>query len=176
MTILAWLGGICGAVVLAVALLLIYFWWEEEHVRKKGRVLFAALVQANNMLFEPGDDDLPAQFLITFDPKLQQRPRELLTMAERVFDLKNTEPKGPDLQLVARTVTDEKYRPDSRDKLPVSFTGGPVVYSVHIMVHRALLKNGILQKKYIVCKALPGDSGPTLMVPYSELPQGKVSS
>ena len=39
-----------------------------------------------------------------------------------------------------------------------------------LLVLRQLLSQGMLQQQYIACKALPGERGQVIMVPFDELP------
>jgi hypothetical protein len=71
--------------------------------------------------------------------------------------LKGKKPSDPDERKVARLVSNEAYRPGCRDRLPESFTGGPVVYAVHLVVEIARLPAKRLDRPYVYCKAIPGD-------------------
>jgi hypothetical protein len=143
---------------------------RREHVLANGRTLKAYLVQANSTLFQrqdaPPGFGQPAQFLISFDESIAASPEAMLALARRMAGLKGKKPSDPDERKVARLVTDETYRPGSRARLPESFTGGPVVYAVHFVVEIARLPAKRLDRPYVYCKAIPGDTGWVFMVDY----------
>lgn len=79
----------------------------------KGKIVWAAIVQANTMLF---DDKLayscPA--MIIYDPKGLATVEQLHDAARKLFELKNTEPDDPELAKHAEIITGERKR-DSMD-------------------------------------------------------------
>ncbi|MGE4073401.1 MAG: DUF1444 family protein [Lysobacterales bacterium] len=77
---------------------------------REGRIVWAALVMANNLLFKPGKEDCPALLVYSLDPWFESRPDELHAIARRIFELKNTQPTNPDLRALARLVTEESDR------------------------------------------------------------------
>ncbi len=77
---------------------------------REGRIVWAALVMANNLLFKPGKEDCPALLVYSLDPRFESRPDELHDIARRIFELKNTEPAEPELRALARLVTEESDR------------------------------------------------------------------
>src|SRR5262249_41443132 len=101
-------------------------------VARRGVPVTAALVQANNRLFEPGREPLPATTLFTFDKHIPDRDAWLDQMARRVFRLKTEEPQNDDEAEVAQLTRDERARMYRRVELPSSFTGGPTVYAADL--------------------------------------------
>jgi hypothetical protein len=65
------------------------------------------LIQANTLLFEPGNDDCPACFVYSPDTYFDARPQELRLIGHKIFSFKETNPSDPKLKEVARRVTDE---------------------------------------------------------------------
>jgi hypothetical protein len=167
-----------GLVIVAAIAGCILFVWamtaankrRREHVMTNGETVKAWLVQANNALFQPQEASpgfgLPAQFLISFDESAADSPEVMQGLAKRMTALKGKKPSDPAERKVAKLVTDETYRPGCRDRLPESFTGGPVVYAVHVVVEPARLPAKRIDRPYIYCKAIPGDSGWVFMVDY----------
>jgi hypothetical protein len=74
---------------------------------KEGKIMWAALIQANTLLFEPGNDDCPACFVYSPDTYFDSRPQELHLIGRKIFSFKETNPSDPKLKEVARRVTDE---------------------------------------------------------------------
>ena len=120
------------------------------------------MVQANNELFRPGAEDAPAQLLLSFDAPDGEGLDEL---AAEVGRLKSEAPATDAERAVAATVRDEAYRPGTWVRLPDEFTGGLVVYSVHVMVERRLLPGGLLTGRWLPCRAAPGATGRVYLEP-----------
>jgi hypothetical protein len=141
---------------------------RRKHILANGRTLKAWLVQANTALFQPRDAlpgfGHPAEFLISFDEAVADE--ELRALARRLAGLKGQRPSDPAERKLARMVTDETYRPGARRRLPRSFTGGPVVYDVHLVVEIARLPARRLDRPFVYCKAFPGDTGWVFMTDY----------
>ena len=137
-----------------------------HEVAREGKYLLTAVVQANLHLFEPGDEDYPAQVLLSFDQHLQDNPRLLLELAERMFMLKGTPQEDPDLEYVAALVSDEEAHEYERHLLPLSFTDGREVYAATLWVYRTFLHHGQLEERLLPCMAEPGDEGRLELVPF----------
>lgn len=94
--------------VLFVGGLGLYFWIEyrqKKQASTQGVSLVGWIVQANNDLFRPGRQNLPAQLLISF-----QVPNGigLQQLAERMFRLKSESPANEAERAVAVEVRDER--------------------------------------------------------------------
>jgi hypothetical protein len=157
-------GSCCVATLVAVGLLALYMKAVDRKIVREGRTLFAPIVQANNLLFEWGKDDLPAQVLICFEPDSPQLRRQLLDIASTVATLKTQEPATADAEFVAEIVRNETPRWGRRDRLPDSFTGGLNVYAVPVTVIRAHLPGRALQRKFIFVRGMPGIEGDVVMI------------
>src|SRR5262249_14198355 len=102
-----------------------------QAIEPRGVLVRAALVQANNALWQPGDETLPAQVLITFDRDLPDPDALLGRLAMRAARLKSKErPRNRDEQEVHDTLWEgEKVGVyHRRVRLGPGFTGGPIVY------------------------------------------------
>ena len=75
---------------------------------KKGRVVWAALVQANKLMFEPQGPHCPGE--IVFDPAGLTSPEDLIKYARQLFSLKETTPLEPDQLQYAQHISNEKTR------------------------------------------------------------------
>jgi hypothetical protein len=137
---------------------------RRRRILREGVPTVAAIVQANTELFAPGIDQ-PAQVVFSLDKGLADPLPYLRQLAQRMFALKNTRQADADLRLVAGVVTRERYRPLMCVQLPVSFTGGPAVYTAHVMVRRRYLHRGFLTEPCVVCKAIAGPQGGVVMIP-----------
>lgn len=166
------LGFVCiGLLCLAVIGLVLTARAERQryqHVMAEGVSAIGWLVQANNILFQPGDSSAPAQVLLSFEGQRAADLDQLAEIARRIGRLKSAPPADALEEEVAKLVTDEAYRPTVRHRLPEEFTGGLEVHSAHVWIDRSLLPEGRITQPYIHCKAIPGDEGMVYMVPYPE--------
>lgn len=106
----------------------------------RGRVVWGALVQANNELFnERSSTSYPAEIL--YDVSGRSTPQALKTWAAELFALKNTNPDDPELLAYVNHISAEHTRLYTR--IPTSITPMPV-YSVSIFIWRPHLPNGTL--------------------------------
>lgn len=124
-------------------------------------------VQANRGLYEPGPENLPALYLISFDPKVHNNLAFLGQLADRMFDLEECNPEDATLDEVSRIGLRNQLmaEPGRRSKLPVSFTGGVEVFAVDLIVYRPYLPQGYLTKRSLMCLAEPGNEGWTEHIP-----------
>ena len=136
----------------------------ENHLKSKTRnegvSLVGWIVQANNDLFRPGSQNLPAQLLISFDVP---DGNGLQRLAGRMARLKSESPTNEAERIVAAEVRDERTRLGRRFQLPPAFAGSITVYAVDVMIERKLLPERYLTERCVVCQAIPGDEGPVYM-------------
>lgn len=144
-------------------------------VAKRGVPVTAALVQANNRLFEPGREPLPALVLITFDRDIPNLDDYLSELAQRVFRLKEEDPRDAEERYVAELTRDERAAMYRRRRLPEKFTGGPVVYAADLIICPWYLRDGCLRERLLPCIAEPGDEGAIEHLPHWD-PQGAETS
>jgi hypothetical protein len=137
------LGLSCGGLVLLALAGLVYLVIRDHQIAKRviaeGEHTTGWLVQANVKLFQNGIVDLPALVLLSPD-KAVANDKELLTdLAERIMELKGTDPADCDDKddaFVSELMRDEKYIEGKRDLLPKGFAQGRVVYLAHLYVYR----------------------------------------
>lgn len=116
---------------------------ERQHLlMTEGDVVWAALVQANTLLYKPGDLDCPAMVVYSRDASLDGRPSELRAIAQRIYKLKGTTPRNPVERAIAAKVTNELDRTMGWE-LPVELTARRVC-SAAVMVYRKHLPGGVL--------------------------------
>lgn len=108
-----------------------------------GDVVWGALSQVNNGMFEPGAVDLPGVTVYSTDPCFDGRPQDLNAIGSACFALKNTAPEDPELLDIAERLTNE-YDHTIRKRLPRKLTDGRVVYMGATMFHRGRIPGGVL--------------------------------
>ncbi len=108
----------------------------------EGTIVWAALIQANKLLFSPGIDDCPAQLVYSRDPYFDSRPQELRRIGRSIFKLKNTTPADQEEKAVADRITDEMDR-SMGWRLPDMLTDREA-YAATFMVFRRHIPNGVL--------------------------------
>lgn len=131
---------------------------------ENGNVVWAHLVQANELLFEYGNYSCPASVVFSPSPKDIINLDILAQAAGRVFDLKHTTPTDPVLLKIARALTDEFTRTFGV-KLPDAICSEHNLYEATCFISQKHLPNGILsgsvfpviisQKSPYFCVPLP---------------------
>lgn len=153
-------GSCCVLLLFGLGGLGWYTHFAEKRIVREGETLFAPIVQANNELFLPGKRDLPAQVLICFEPDGPP-----LRLAARAGELKEREPANAQEEVVAGFVRDEIARWGKREQLPLEFSEGLTVYAVAVSIVRDHLPERRLTRRFICCRAIPGDEGDVVMIP-----------
>jgi hypothetical protein len=138
-----------------------------QAIQPRGVHRQAALVQANNQLWEPGDVTLPALVLISFE-RGSDVMSTLHDLAAEAAALKSRRrPRDRDEQWVGDALRDEEAFYHRRRRLPRSFTGGRVVYLADLWMPRRYLRNGVLGRvREFPVLAEPGDEGGLELLPY----------
>jgi len=133
----------------------------------EGHIVWAALVQANKLLFKPGSDNCPAQLVYSLDEYFDSHPSELQQVARAYMSFKGVELEDPELRAFARLITDELRRSLSV-VLPRVFSSREVRSST-FMVFRNHLPNGVLSFSRFPILVHPSTSA-ALMVPFEFWP------
>jgi hypothetical protein len=117
---------------------------QHAFLFQQGEVNWGTLVQANNLIFEPGEHNAHAA-LALFSPEahFDETPDQLRQIAEALYDLREKRQRLPELKALARQLDDESRR-YGRRPLPTSLTGGRTVFLVDVMIHREHLPGGYL--------------------------------
>lgn len=79
-------------------------------VLQRGIVAWGQIVQANTLMFEPGDQDCPGELLYSSSHPGSVDLNELQDVAQRLYALKGTSPKSDDLRSIADYLTAELVR------------------------------------------------------------------
>ncbi|MEP6501820.1 MAG: hypothetical protein ABJD97_00690 [Betaproteobacteria bacterium] len=132
---------------------------KQETLFRKGRIGWAALVQADDGVFAPGPDDLPGVLLYSEDEYFDARPAELAAIAARLNELKAAGAVGTfELSRFAQLVRNDSGRPLGVP-VPVALSAKAPLLTSFVAI-RAHLPDGILA----------GDWFPVLMHSSSVIP------
>jgi hypothetical protein len=130
---------------------------------REGRIVWSALVQANNMLFQPGPSDHPALLIHSRDLAFDDRLDLLREVAHRIYTFKNTTPSDPAERELAALVTDEMDRGMSR-RLPPAVAFDRDVRSSSTMIFRKYLPRKVIESGWFPLLIHP-DTPASLIVP-----------
>jgi hypothetical protein len=101
---------------------------DQPALLGRGEVVWGQLVQANQVLFDPGNNyTAPANVIYSVDPSFDGRANFLAGVAHGLFARKGTIPGERELREFVRVITDERER-IMRRELPRSYCGGRSVY------------------------------------------------
>lgn len=146
---------------------------EQLRLLAEGRIHWAALVQANKLLFKPGPTDSPGLLVYSTDHHFDARPQELRAIASRIFELKNSTPIEPELKEVARLVTDEMDR-SMGGQVPAALTDKEVRIAA-FMVFRKHIPGGVLSATQFPILVHPATQA-VMIVPFETWPGELVRS
>ncbi len=145
---------------------------QQFLLHTKGTIVWAALVQANKLLFTPGLDDCPGTLLYSGDTWFDARPLALRALAQEVFTQKNGRQasQAPQLSIAGLRQAEqprlmgERVSPTLTDK---------TVYASAFMVFRKHIPGGVLRSGCVPILVHP--STPAVMVvPHEFWPQALV--
>ena len=146
---------------------------QQMRLLAEGRVVWAALVMANNLMFRPGQDDCPGLLVYSLDPYFEARPQELRAIAHKIFALKETVPEDPDLQAIAKLVTEEMDR-SMGWKIPEAFTDKDV-RAAAFLVFRKHIPLGVLHGSHFPILVHPSTQA-VMIVPHEAWPVGMIGA
>lgn len=118
---------------------------EQDRLLRAGSLVWAWLVQANNLLFAPGPDDHPALIVLPTDITNAAPIARLSAVAQRVYQLKNTTPADAGERELARLVSDEMRR-SLGWRVPATVAGPTALTLTACMVFRRALPEGRLHR------------------------------
>lgn len=131
------------------------FFLQYQQLWAGGRVVWAHLVQANTLLFEPGPLSAPGE--LVYDPTGRSGPLSLGTVARAVGALKGAQPQNLALRRIADHLTNEYTRAFAM-AIPPSIAPGIVLLSTTYF-HRPHLPGGMLRGPFfpiLINDRLPG--------------------
>ncbi len=135
-----------------------------ENLLKQGKPVWGSLVQANSMIFEWGQHNLPASYIYSPEDYFGDNPNHLLEISNRIFALKGTQTGDAALDALANRITDE--RKDSFSyPVPYQVTDGHEVYLTSVMLFRESLPEGRLTSRLLPLLVDPPNNGLALPLP-----------
>jgi hypothetical protein len=135
------------------------FYDKQETLFRKGRIGWAALVEADDGVFARGADDLPGVLVYSEDEYFDARPAELAAVAARLVELKSAGAVGAfELSRFAQLVRNDSGRP-----LAVAV---PAALNAHV----PLLSSFVAIRAHLPDGLLAADWFPVLMHPSSAVP------
>ncbi|BAY27627.1 hypothetical protein NIES2100_74520 [Calothrix sp. NIES-2100] len=138
---------------------------DQNILWKKGIVVWGRIVQANNLLFDPGKWDHPAVIVFSPVPVFDSKLKDLTRIAHDLYELKDKKlnhPEMADFVTFAEAITNEM---DClfNVKIPESLTLNQLVYFTSIMVYRKHLPGGYLKSGWFPILIAP-DKTPAAMI------------
>lgn len=146
-------------------LYLLYDPFTQRRFYTEGKVAAGALVQANTLLFEKGDESCPANYIYSTDPYYLEYPGDLLELARALFTTKGEQGYHPSIQRLADLLEDEMERIFAY-KLPRNITEGRDVYFTIVMVDRDHLPNGLIEVPVSPMLVLENERPDAVLLPY----------
>jgi len=116
---------------------------NTNNVLLHGNIVWGRIVQANSLLFEPGNDDCPASVVFCPNPEVVIPLSILENASEKMYSLKNTTPDNKELLKIANTLTSEVDRTFGI-KVPEIFCNEYNILEASTFITRKHLPNKIL--------------------------------
>lgn len=138
-------------------------------VRRTGVRRNAVLIQANNTLFQPGENDNMSLVLLTFDDAWNADVERLQAFARQLFALKERPlSDDPVMRAAANAISNDYALVHRRQPLPTELTAGALIFAADLKIYRDFLPEGRLTQATRVLPVLaePGDSGRIEMQPW----------
>jgi hypothetical protein len=142
-------------------------YFDQLLLLKQGAIVWASLVQANNLLFKPGENNHPANIVYSADPVFHGNLEELGRIARELYELKEKQlnhPEVADLTTIAQAITNEMDRLLNIE-ISDSLTAHRIVYFTTIMVHRKHLPFGYLNSGWFPILIAPDKTTAVMLLP-----------
>lgn len=146
-------------------LALLYEPVTQRRFFQEGKVAVGALVQANSLLFDKGDESCPANYIYSTDPFYFDYPGNLLAIARALFDTKGEQGYHPAIQKLADLLDDEYERVYAYN-IPAELTEGHTVYFTTIMVDREHLPYKKITEPVSPMLVLENEKPDAVLLPY----------
>jgi hypothetical protein len=140
---------------------------KQKLLYTEGHIVWAALVQANRLLFSPGNADCPALLIYSEDLYFDARPLELHEVARSIFSYKETDPRHAELKRLADLVSNEAER-SMKFTLP-KVLSTKELYASTFVVFRRHIPNGVLNAR-VFPVLLHRATSAVMMVPFEFWP------
>jgi len=138
------------------------FYEKQETLFRKGRIGWGALVEADEGVFAPGNDDLPGVLLFSEDEYFDARPAELAAIGARLLELKAAGAVGAfELSRFAQLVRNDSGRPLGV-AVPAALSAREPMLSSFVAI-RAHLPEGVLAGAWFPVLIHPSSVVPMIM-------------
>ncbi|MEZ6067385.1 MAG: hypothetical protein R3B90_17150 [Planctomycetaceae bacterium] len=122
---------------------------DQWRLLTEGNVVWAAFVQANRLMFEPGRHDCPGTVIYSRDRKHGDELIPLLEAVPRLFELKGAYANDAECQRYGDMLADERERAMGLT-VPQIISEGVPMTSTSVVFHRKHLPTG-----YLTCNFFP---------------------
>jgi hypothetical protein len=150
------------------------FYRNQELLLREGTVAWAAVVQANGVMYSPGPGDAPATFIYSTAPAIEADPERLAQIAHQLFALKGGQFEHPQEQAYGDMLAKETERAMGIE-IPRPIADGLTIRSTTVMIHRKHLPGRVLQGKLIPVLVHP-QSNAIMIVPSRTWPEDFAAS
>jgi hypothetical protein len=140
------------------------FFQKKNDLLKRGHIVWGQVVQANQLLFYPGMDNAPADVLFCPNPHSQNNPEALASIADRLYEIKGSQPDDPELAKLAAAITDESGRHFGLS-IPQSLSPDFPTETSVIYIVRKHLPNGYLTQKVLPLLIYPEQPRIVMVLP-----------
>lgn len=146
-----------------------YLFDSTADLLRDGRVVWAALIQANNILFAPGGTRGGAPGEVLYDPQGRTPPEDLAAVAQTVFSLKGRRMDDPALAYFSDYLADEMIRVFGID-VPATIVPYPLKASTTYFDRRHL-PDGRLAQRVLPVVISDSRPGAVMVLPLPLWPQ-----
>ena len=132
-----------------------------------GRVIWGAIIQANEGLFSAGQYDLPGNIVFSPAASLSENPAALVAIADAVRGLKGRAHEvghNRELQAIALLISDEVNLAVNQ-RLPAELTSGAEAYLTWCVFHRSSLPEGVLSARLVPLLICPEHTEMVIVLP-----------
>ncbi|MFX0100190.1 MAG: hypothetical protein ACFFCS_11465 [Candidatus Hodarchaeota archaeon] len=142
---------------------------EQDLLYNEGSVVWGHLIQANALLFEPGEDDHPCVLTYSFDERVDSKPKLLNKLATELYRIKGRR-TDPELMEFSRKLASERSRV-WKIPIPVKISEGIQCYYCAGMVIRKHLPKGYLSGSLFPFLVCPEKTDVGMILPSRYWPQ-----
>ncbi len=139
---------------------------DQRLLLEEGYVVWAAIIQANQMLFEPNGDhtNLPGAIIYSEEDAFDAEPDALIEIAHGMFDLKGRK-VSRQMQDFGDKLADEMVA-DIKLAIPRGFTDGVQCYYASILMARKHFPGGYLAHGFFPLLILPEETEAVMVLPH----------
>lgn len=142
---------------------------QQKLLREEGLVVWAAVVKANSLLFEPGHAISPLLCVFSPEPRFDDDLAGVTRIARACQRLREPPaPKHVPAEFVERLNDD--FAANLRSNVPGVLTGGRQAFTASTVLHRKHLPNGFLSNRAFPLLVLPKKTRATMVLPSAYWP------